>query len=157
MSGKPTRRLPPTGGKTPVERMEMAEFGRRVHDLRVARGLSQSDLAREIWGEHTTPEGRRVAKNRDRISQYEMGKSFPEPENFRRLADVLGVSPEELGPEIVASTVEREDPAIAMTAAPGHLDKVYLRVNMLVPLVTAAQIVGLLSALSGAGHRRDVA
>lgn len=145
MSKAPTRRLPPAGGRTGIERLELQEFGRKLQSLLNARGMSQSDLARAVWGETQDNRGRMVARNRDRISQYVSGKGFPEPQNLARMAEVLDVPVEELAPDIVASAVDREDPAIQMTAVTGHMDKVYLRVNTLVSLAVAAQVIGLLS------------
>lgn len=147
MSNRPLRRLPSAGGHGPIKSLEMQEFGRKLHELRTVKGLSQSDVARGIWGEQTDANGRKSAKNRDRISQYEKGLSFPEPQNLARLAELLGVDPDTLAPEVVAATVDHENPAVQMTMVAGHYDKVHLRVNLLVPLKLAAQVVGLLSAL----------
>ena len=69
-------------------------FSERLYQARTAAGLSQSDLAREVWGVQTTTEGYEVAKNRDRISSYERGKSAPKKDNLMKLADVLGVQVE---------------------------------------------------------------
>jgi transcriptional regulator with XRE-family HTH domain len=145
MSYNPTRRLPPSGGRTGIERLELQEFGRKLQGLLNAKGMSKSDLARLIWGETQDSRGRTVARNRDRISQYVAGRGFPEPQNLARMAEALDVPVEELAPDIVASTVDREDPAIQMTAVAGHMDKVYLRVNTLVSMTVAAQVIGLLS------------
>ncbi len=69
MSARPIRRVPPAGGLDGPEQIQMQEFGRRVHDLRMARGMSQSDLARAIGGTTKDARGYDVARNRDRISQ----------------------------------------------------------------------------------------
>lgn len=66
-----------------------------------------------------------------------------------RLAEVLGVQPDTLAPDVVAATVDHENPAVQMTAVGGHFDKVHLRVNLLVPLKVAAQVVALLSSIEG--------
>lgn len=145
MSARPTRRMPLTGGPSPIESLEMQQFGRRVHDLRVARGMSQSDLARAIWGTTKDKNGYDVARNRDRISQYEMGRSIPEPQNLKALAEALGTSVEDLAPGVVMSTIDREAPAIQITAVAGHMDRVHVVLNKLVPLTVAAKIIAIVS------------
>ena len=145
MSGKPRRRLPPAAGASGIERLEMQEFARKLHDLRTSKGMSQSDLARAVWGETTDTKGNRVAKNRDRISQYEMGKSIPEPHNLVALAEALDVDAKELAPEVVAAAVDREEPEIQIVAVRGHPDKVHVIVNTLTSMATAAQIMALLT------------
>jgi transcriptional regulator with XRE-family HTH domain len=146
MSPRTPRRLPPAAGKTGIERLEMQEFGRKIRHYLDERGMSQSDLARAVWGETKDKHGRPAAKNRDRISQYVAGKSWPEPQNLARIAEALGVAPDELAPDVTATTVDREDPAIQMIMVQGHIDKVYLRVNTLVSLSGAARVISILEA-----------
>lgn len=134
-----------TGGPTQYEQIESERFARRLHQLMLEKGMSQSDLAREIWGTTTNAQGRNVARNRDRISVYLKGDTIPETKNLGLLAKALGVEPHELAPDIMASAVDRENPEIAMTAIAGHADKVHLRVNKLVPLPIAAKIIDMLS------------
>lgn len=148
MSKAPTRRLAPSSepgasGVTPTLKIGLVEFARRLHDLRTARGWNQSDLAREVWGEVEDNRGRMVARNRDRISQYEQGRSFPDPANLRRIADVFGVSIDELAPGVTAATVDREVPAVSFVSVQGHPDKTHLQVNTLVPYEIALEIAAL--------------
>ena len=124
--------------------MELEQFASRLQHLRNEKGWSQSDLAREVWGVITTKAGREVAKNRDRISTYEMGKSWPDPHNLTKIASALGVSPEELAPDITAATVDRQNPEFAMTVVAGHSDKCHLKVNKLVPWSIATMVSQLL-------------
>jgi transcriptional regulator with XRE-family HTH domain len=146
MSRAPIRRLAPSGTRTGIERLEMQDFARRLHELRTAKGWNQSDLARAVWGEQTDAKGKTTAKGRDRISEYERGLSSPEPENLQALADALGVGIEDLAPKVTAATVDREDPALQFTMIAGHPDKVHLVINQLLPLEVAAKIVALISA-----------
>ena len=152
----PTRRLPPApagaAGRTRVMQMELEAFASRLQYLRTEKGWSQSDLAREVWGEIETRAGRKVAKNRDRISTYEMGKSWPDPHNLMKIASVLGVPPEELAPDITAATVDRQNPEIALTAVAGHSDKVHLKVNKLVSMNIATLIMQLLDYANLVNH-----
>ena len=146
MARKTRRLLPPAAGRTPVEQFEMEQFARRLDQLIQAKGWSPSDFAREVWGSTTDKRGYSVAKGRDRISVYLKGKSYPDRKNLKLMADALGVKPEYLAPDLAGAPVERENPEIAMTAINGHHDKVLLRVNKLVPLELASQVISLLSA-----------
>lgn len=150
MSRAPRRLLPASGGRTQYERLELERFARKLHEAMVSKGWSQSDLAAEVWGRSTDTRGYKVAKGRDRISVYLQGKSVPDPKNLQKIADVLGMKVDELAPDITASAIEKENPEIAMTAIAGHPDKVFLRVNKLVPLELAAQIISMLSAVKAA-------
>lgn len=132
-------------GRTQAQTVELEQFARRLHELMIARGLSQSDLARAVWGSTKDQRGYNVARNRDRISVYLKGLSYPERENLDKLAKILGTTPEDLAPDLAAAAVERTNPALAIHEAAGHPDKVYLRVNKLVPLKTAAKVIALLS------------
>lgn len=145
MSRAPRRLMPPTAGRTSVENFEVEEFSRRLNKLMLDKGMKQSDLARQVWGTQTDKRGYEVARNRDRISVYLSGRGYPDPVNLAKIADALGTTPEDLAPNITAATVEREKPEILMSAISGHSDKVLLRVNKLVPLSVAAEIVGILS------------
>lgn len=132
-------------GRTQVERLELQAFARRLHELMAERGLSQSDLARAVWGKSVDGRGYDVAKNRDRISSYLKARSIPEPANMAKLAAELGVSVTELAPDAVAAAVDRAHPAFSMTVITGHADKTHLQVNKLVRMETAAKIAQLLS------------
>jgi transcriptional regulator with XRE-family HTH domain len=150
MPRKPTRRLPLSAdevvaGRTPTEQLGIEEFGRRLQYWRIKRGFkNQSDLARELWGSipSSRSNGRLVAKSRDRISQYEMGRSWPSPHNLQLIAKVLGITPEELAPDMMGATVERENPESSMVTVAG---KTHLRVNKLVTHDQATRIMVILN------------
>lgn len=143
MARAPTRRLPPsTAGRTPFVQIEMEQFASRLQHLRKAKGWSPSELARRVWGETTNKNtGRIGAKNRDRISVYEKARSCPDPHNLAMIAKALGVTPEYLGPNIAASTVEHQNPEFAVVMI---ADQVHLRVNKLVSWPVAQQVMELL-------------
>lgn len=144
-AGKPVRRMPHAAGRTSIEKIEMQHFARKLHDLMVQKGFSQSDLAKQIWGTTEDSRGYKVAKGRDRISQYVRGEAIPEPRNLQSIAKVLNVEVSELAPDLVAATLDREAPELAMTAVSGHENKVHLQINTLIPFEIAAQIVGLIN------------
>lgn len=140
MSARPRRLMPPTAGRTHVERVEIDQFARKLHAAMNAKGMSNSDLARAVWGEVTDGKGYKVAKNRERIGVYLKGEGFPEPRTLAKLAEALDTTSEELAPEITASTVDRERPELAMTMVSGHSDRVHVQVNALLPLRAAVEI-----------------
>jgi transcriptional regulator with XRE-family HTH domain len=107
--------------------------------------MSQSALAREIWGEQEDSRGYKVARNRDRISSYEAGKSVPEPHNLQKLADVLGMSVEELAPDLVADAVDSAEPEVSINMVPGGEGYVHLKVNTLTDMETAMKVGALLA------------
>jgi len=123
----------------------MKDFGKRLHAAMVARDMNQSDLCRKVWGETIDNRGITVARNRDRMSQYIAGRGYPTVENLTKIADALGMKPEELAPEVLQASAERsDDPAVQLLAVNGSLDRVFLKVNVLVTLKTATTVIGLL-------------
>jgi transcriptional regulator with XRE-family HTH domain len=134
-----------TTGRAPsVKTLELQNFARRLHTLLAQGGMSQSDLARAIWGPGTDPRGYNVAKNRDRIVHYLRGRSLPNPENLRKMAEALGVTPEELMPPTSAA-VDDENPAVSISMVGGHPGRAHLVVNKLVSMKLALQIGELLN------------
>lgn len=150
MSRNATRKMPPAAGRTGVARLEIEQFARRLHKLMAQNNMSQSDLARAVWGTTEDNRGYTVARGRERISQYIRGKSLPDPKNLAAIARALHVTPEELAPDIAAASVATDNPEVGMTAIAGHPDKVLLQVNKLVPFGIAAQVINLLAGLDTA-------
>jgi transcriptional regulator with XRE-family HTH domain len=121
-------------------------FARRLMRAREAKGWSQSDLARLVWGTEKNSDGYIVAKSRGRISAYENGDATPTKNNLAALAKALGMTPEELGPELVSEEIAGStQQAISMTMVQDQPDKVHLLVNVLTSLEVASKVVGLLS------------
>lgn len=120
------------------------KFSRRLYKLMADKKMSQSDVARAIWGTRDDPRGYKVARNRDRISAYLKGKSYPSHENLEKLAALLGVTPDELAPDLAVRGMDSEEPDLSITAIAGHHDKVMLRVSRLVAPTTAMEIMALL-------------
>lgn len=145
MSRTPRRRTAPAAGMTTIETHALQNFARRLHELLTAKGWSQSDLAAAVWGRTTDSRGYDVARNRDRISVYIKGISYPDPANLKAIADALGTTPEELAPDIYAAAVDREHPAISINGVAGSLDKVHVRVDALLPMAAAAEIASIVA------------
>ncbi len=150
MARKSIRRSPPVAGLTSEEQLVHENFARRLHKLMLEKGMSQSDLARKVWGEIevTDKYGRtaNAARNRDRISVYLKGAGFPDPKNLAKIAKALGTTAEDLAPEVAGAAIEREAPELSMVAIAGQHDKVLLRVNKLLPLEIAVQVINLISS-----------
>jgi transcriptional regulator with XRE-family HTH domain len=122
------------------------DFGRRLQQILDQKGMNYSDLARAVWGKTTTKSGYEVAKNRDRISVYVSGKAFPDPRNLKKIADTLGVEIADIAPEHVGDAmIDQQNPTYSITKVQGESDKVFLRVNKLVPEQVAAKIMFLLA------------
>lgn len=110
-----------------------AEFGRRLHQLIVERGWTQSELAR------------RAGVGRDQISTYVRGRSFPEPTSLNKLSKALSVPPEQILPNSAIDGIERDPaPAIQIQQSSGNPDKVWVQINQ---LVTSDQALRLMQIL----------
>ena len=135
MVRKTRQALPPSdaaGVDLTPKALTKQEFGRRLYALLMARNISQADLARL------------ANMGRDSISTYVNGKTFPTPRALKKLADALGVEPEELLPNGLMSAMEDEFPAVELRQAAGHADKAWLRVNRAMSFASAAKIIALI-------------
>jgi len=72
-----------------ARRPEYWDFSQVVLKAMLKKKMSQSDLAREIWGTTKDSRGHDVARNRDRITDYVKGRAYPEPKNLEKLAQAL--------------------------------------------------------------------
>ncbi|WP_411508235.1 helix-turn-helix domain-containing protein [Brucella anthropi] len=127
-------------GSTNVEIVRAENFARNLFKAMTDRGMSQSDLARALWGETVTSEGKNAARGRDRISVYLKGRTVPTPSTLKKIAEALGVPLEELAPDIVGAAVDRDNPEFSMSVVAGHPDKTFVRVSKLLPLKFAVEI-----------------
>lgn len=124
-------------------------FARILQNEMLKRGWSQSDMARAIWNEDTVDSrGNRAAKGRDRISQYVNGRQIPEPQTLRMMADVLGMTVEELAPDVTADAIEKDNPSLLLHAIGGHDNMALLKVNRILPLSVAAEVIRIIEAAS---------
>jgi transcriptional regulator with XRE-family HTH domain len=155
--------------RTESERNELRTFARRLSGLMAQRRMSQSDLARAIWGSTVDTRGRDVGKNRDRISNYVNARQMPEAKTVRKLADALGVAVTDLVPaldlpegpgtrafrgmiegdagdttEMSMSVVGGTSPTMAM-----------LRLRKVLPLGAAAQIMAIVADADRASQHED--
>jgi len=106
--------------------------------------LSNSEVARRVWGEIKDTRGYMVARNRDRIGHYLSGASYPEPENLVKLAEVIGVPVAELAidkPVAVAGQSRRFGLRLTRFADEPHLAR--LEMDLILPWNLAVEIADL--------------
>jgi transcriptional regulator with XRE-family HTH domain len=131
-----TKGMPPSATETAVRRKKLKQLGSTIRSHRSAKGWSQSDLARECWGEYENPRtGKKSAKNRDRISSIERGVSWPLPHTLAQIASKLGTTSVEL-----AGEPAEDDQEIVSEG-----DKVRLKINRLVSFDLASRVMALLN------------
>jgi transcriptional regulator with XRE-family HTH domain len=109
-------------------------FAKRLYGLMMAKGWTQSELAR------------RAGLPRDSVSTYIRAKVMPTPQSAQSLAKALGVKPEDLLPNFVESAIEEDTPSLEMKVSVNAPSKAWLRVNRLVSLATAARVIDLIES-----------
>ena len=115
-------------------------FAARLHKIMMDRGLTDSDLAKLIWGTRIDPATNyEVARNRDRVGVYLAGTGKPNRKTLKLMADKLNLPVTELMPEI------EEKIASLPGAVPNALTdlgggKCRLQVDKVLPTVLATKI-----------------
>lgn len=110
------------------------DFGRRLYKLMMAKGWSQSELAR------------RAGIARDSVSTYVRAVSMPEPLNLERMARALGVSATDLLPNHIEAAIDEDVPSLELRVSTANNKLSWLRVNRLVTVDTAMKVISLLDA-----------
>lgn len=113
-----------------------AEIGRRIQARMLAKGWTQSELARQ------------AEIGRDNISSYVRGLTLPGPGMVERIAKALGCSPDDLAPGAGPASRMRgpalEDPPLEIRQVPGQSD-VWVRMVRRVSLEQATRILAILN------------
>jgi transcriptional regulator with XRE-family HTH domain len=122
---------------------EQQAFAKRLFDAMRTKGLSQSDLARNIWGDKIDANGNRTAKNRSLVSHYLKGRHLPKRGALDALALALGVTPAELAPGLVEKWNGRGEGGVEIVSTTG--DRVWLRIGREVNLDAAQRIITILA------------
>lgn len=126
---------PPKGAwrldAAPPRHLSKDEFGRRLYQLLINKGWRQSDLARAS------------GVLRDSVSSYVRGRSLPSPQNLHKIAEALGVKPEDLLPNYLEGAIEDDEPSFEMKVSPGDPSTSWVRLNQRLPSDVAAQIAML--------------
>lgn len=122
-------------------------FAERLYQQRRHLGWTQSELARRIWGSHKDGRGYTVARNRDRISAYEAKRAKPERSTLDRVADALGMTVEQLAPDILNEWAQKAgSPGVSMTMVAGRPNEVRLRIDLVTSLQVASEVIRLVNA-----------
>ena len=147
MARKATMKKMPRGGRGRVDPGQLTgRFPDRLYQARRMLDMTQSDLARRVWGETVNRDGYTVARNRDRVSAYEKGKAVPERENLEKLAEALGVEPVDLAPEQAAAVAGAQaNPAFRLTVVDPARGLAHLRLDVVVPFRTASRVAEILA------------
>lgn len=109
------------------------EFGRRLQSLILERNWNQAELARA------------AGLGRDSISTYIRGTVFPDPKNLKKIADALGMTPQQLMPSEMAAVMDAEVPALEIRQSASDPNKVHIRINRTVTVEQAAKIFAILN------------
>jgi hypothetical protein len=64
------------------------------------------------------------------------------------MADVLGMTVEELAPDVTADAIEKDNPSLLLHAIGGHDNMALLKVNRILPLSVAAEVIRIIEAAS---------
>lgn len=123
------------------------DFSKKLRQKMAEADMSQSDLARELWGETETPRGTPAASHRYRISKYCAGRIVPDAHTLERLAIALKCDPSDLAPSVVIAEHEHDHPEMRVTMIAGRRDQVHLTLNSVMPLATFLQIMALIEAV----------
>jgi transcriptional regulator with XRE-family HTH domain len=107
-------------------------FGRKVQTLMLKKGWNQSELAR------------RADMGRDNVSGYIRGKNTPNSKHLQKLADALGVTPDELFPGVISPEISDES-IMDVRVLRNDPTKSSLRINVIVATPVAMQCVKLIT------------
>lgn len=131
---KPPADLPANAPKDAVK----IEFARRLQVAMIAKGLQQSDLARNA--QLQLPKGKRFG--RDSISLYIRAKSLPGPLHLKALSAALGMKQDDLLPTRGIPYAGEHSPSFdARDLGDGNT---WLRINQGVPWPVALQVMQLI-------------
>jgi hypothetical protein len=123
--------------------MEVRErFAANLRAAMGAKGWSNSDLARAVWGERVNNAGHREARNRDRVAEYLAARGFPSDDTMEKMVEVLETTRERLVGDLVpgrnrSNDTSTADPFFSMEATPTG---VRLRLDAVLRLEDATEI-----------------
>lgn len=125
--------LRPVEGEASVNNREAVkvEFAKRLFHAIHERGWTQSEFARHC------------GLNRDAVSTYVRGKSFPSPQALQAMADVLNMKPEQLLPNYFESAASKVEPTVELKELPGGEGYMWLRLNVRLPKKVAMQVFSI--------------
>ena len=104
------------------------EFAKRLYDAIMSRGWTQSEFARHC------------ELRRDAVSTYVRGRSMPSPQSLEKMAQVLGIKPEDLLPNYYEAGQANVEPTMELRDVPNDEGYMWLRLNMRLPKKVAIDI-----------------
>ena len=104
------------------------DFAKRLYARITDRGWTQSEFARNC------------DLARDAVSTYVRGRSIPSPQALQKMADVLGVRPEELLPNYFEAAHNKQEPMFELRDVPNEEGYMWIKLNMRLPKKVAMQI-----------------
>jgi transcriptional regulator with XRE-family HTH domain len=120
------------------------EFAKRIYTLRLAKGWSQSELARQ------------AGLNRDAVSNYARGNNMPDPANLKKLAKALGVEASDLLPNYDEQALDMEaNPALEIKTSQEDPSRSWVRLNREVSTGTVVKIMQALEEDGAAAARKS--
>lgn len=128
---KPPIKPLPLENADEMQHLTKEQFGRKLYELMSTRGWNQSDLAR------------RAGMNRDNISQYVRGRTYPTPKFLQKLAKALDIAPDDLLPNYYEDAIERSSPTFEYREIPGDDKHCWIRINKRVLKKNAPKIIEL--------------
>jgi transcriptional regulator with XRE-family HTH domain len=151
-------KAPPSAEMVKIQK----DFADNLARLMQAKGMKQSDLAREVWGTAKDKRGYEVARNRDRISAYLAGAGIPETDNLNKIAAALGCTAEDLlgAEEMAARPLTRtrahqvEINMVSVFDRPGWMQ---ISLNLVCPLADAQEFLALYQKVRLAQAEREEA
>ena len=105
-----------------------AEFARRLWEAIMQRGWTQSEFARY------------AGLNRDAVSTYVRGKSFPSPQSLEKMSQLLGVKPEDLLPNYYEMAQAKQTTSMELRAVPNEEGYMWLKLDLRLPKKLATEI-----------------
>jgi len=142
--GPPSTSEPLVSAGVEDEASARAEMGRRIQKLLLEKSWSQSDLARAAFGSTTDSRRYNVARNREIVSQAIQGKSKPSPLSLQRMAQALGVKPQDLYPAMEREAIESAPANLEFKVSHNDATKGWLKVNRMVTIDQFAKIMAIL-------------
>lgn len=120
------------GGQPTARSDNKHEFGRRLHQLLLKKGMRQADLARA------------AGVKRDAISSYINGKALPEALNLRKIAEALGMEDQDLLPDTMRAAPDSGLVPLAIRTSASEPGRAWLTINQPVSTNVALKIAALL-------------
>lgn len=109
------------------------EFAQDLYRRMISKGWNQSELAE------------RAGLTRNAISVYMRAQALPSPDSLAKLAAAFDMEPADLMPNHVTAAIDVDVAVLEMKISTSDPTKAWLRINRLVRVDTAANIIKMLN------------